>query len=120
MLSSPLIRYALSIAIDRSLMCENIYSNSIPFSPLRPCREEANASFEKGLKELGLTRETFPSLTFNYSHQAKRKTLVETLKNTWHDILGIKINLEENDWNHFRNRLEKGLFEICVTIQESP
>lgn len=119
-LSSSFIRYALSIAIDRSLICENIYKSSKPFAPPKPCREEANAFFERGLKELGLTRETFPILTFTYSHQAKRKTLVETLKNGWHDILGIKIELEENDWNHFRNRLEKGLFEISVTIQESP
>lgn len=118
-LSSPLIRRALSMAIDRSLICETIYPHSTPLSPLKPCKEEANALFEKGLKELGLTRKTFPTLTFSYSHQARREKLALCLQTIWHEVLGISISLEKIEWNIFRTRLEKGLFEICGTIQKT-
>ena len=117
-LSSPWIRRALSIAIDRSLICSAIFIHSSPLFPLLPAKEEANEYFERGLIELGLTKETFPTLTFSFSHQANREKLALCLQSVWQETLGIRINLKEIEWNHFRNRLEKGNFEITGTIQD--
>lgn len=117
-LSSPLIRRALSLAIDRSFICSTIYMHSTPLFPLLPKVDEANHYFERGLKELGLKRENFPTLTFSYSHQARREKLAFCLQAGWQETLGIKISLVEIEWNLFRNRLEKGNFDITGTIQD--
>lgn len=118
-LSSPWIRKALSLAIDRSLICSSIFIHSLPLFPILPAKEEANDCFERGLTELGLTRETFPLLTFSYSHQARREKLALCLQSEWQEILGIKVGLKEIEWNLFRNKLEKGNFEITGTIQDT-
>lgn len=117
-LASTWIRKALSLAIDRSLICSDIFIHSSPLFPLLPDKEEANVYFERGLRELGLTRETFPALTFSYSHQARREKLALCLQSVWQETLGMKIVLKEIEWNLFRNRLEKGNFEITGTIQD--
>jgi len=116
--NSPLIRRALSLAIDRSLISKEIFPHSIPLDPISPSVEEANVLFEQGLKELQLTRNSFPSLTFSYSHQTGREHLAHFLQECWQKILGIKVQLERVEWNLFRNKLENGLFEITATIQD--
>ena len=117
-LASPWIRKALSLTIDRSLICSTIFIHSSPLFPLLPDKEEATHYFERGLRELGLTRETFPALTFSYSPQARRQTLALCLQSVWQEILGIRVDIMENAWNFFRNRLEKGHFEITGTLQD--
>ncbi len=118
LLSSASIRKALSLAIDRAFICQSIFPESVPVAPLHPNAEEANALFDQGLKELGMQRESLPTLTFSYSHQTRREMLAKFLQMTWQKILNIPIRLEQNEWNSFRNKLEKGSFEISGTIQE--
>ncbi len=118
LLSSPSIRKALSLAIDRDFICHSIFPESVPVAPLHPNAEKANALFDEGLKELGMGRENLPPLTFSYSHQTRREMLAKFLQMTWQKILNIPIRLEQNEWNLFRNKLEKGSFEISGTVQE--
>lgn len=120
LLSSSLIRRSLSLAINRSLICETIFPHSEPLAPLIPDPKEAALLFEKGLDELGLTRESFPPLTFSYSHQTRREKLALCLQQSWKEVLGISVGLERVEWNLFRNKLEKGCFEISGTIQDIP
>lgn len=117
-LSCPFIRKALSLSIDRSLICNTIYPHSLPMHPPLPLEEEAKVFFEKGLEALGLTQQTFPKLTFSYSHQTRREKLAQSLQADWKRILGIDVLLEKTEWNLFRNKLEKGQFEISGTIQD--
>lgn len=118
-LSSAPIRKALSLCIDRTGLCDTLFPECIPRPPLFPDPQKANLLFEQGLKELGMSRDCFPRLTFSYSHQTRREVLAESLRSAWQDILGITVHLEKNAWNTFRIRLEKGLFEIAASIQES-
>jgi oligopeptide transport system substrate-binding protein len=124
-LSSPSIRRALSLALNRSIIATHVMVDGRPLSkpipsmllpssaiPLKEDLLEAQAEFEQGLKELGLTKETFPSLTINYSQQANRKSFAEHIQEIWTKAFGIKIQLEAKDWNMFRSDLEKGLYEI--------
>lgn len=118
-LSSPLIRRALSLSIDRSHICKTIFPYSTPVDPLHSAEKEAKILFERGLKELGISRENFPILTFSFSHQTRREMLAQSLKAAWERILKIQICLDQFEWNLFRNKLEKGRFEISGTIQET-
>ncbi len=86
------------------------------FKPLQPDRAAAAHYFETGLEKLGLTRETFPRLTFSYSLQTRRKELASYMQSAWAQSLGIDIQLDGNEWNGFRSKLEKKDFEICGTI----
>ncbi len=118
-LSSVAIRQALSLAIDRSLICQEIYPHSIPVASSTYSKELALSFFEEGLRELKLTRKEFPELTFSYSDQTRRDELAEYLQSAWDKNLGIKVRLKRDKWNHFRSQLEKRNFEICCTIQDT-
>jgi len=118
-LKSQLVRKALSLCIDRSLICNSLFPHCRPLFPFTPSEEEACFLFEKGLKELGLTRDTFPSLTFIYSHQSGRELLALILQAAWQKTLNIKVHIEKTTWNLFRNKLDKRSFEISGTIQDT-
>ncbi len=128
-LSSPLIRQALGMAITRKEITDHILIGGKPLfiplpttllatSGLPAIKEdfaEANKRFDQGLKEIGLTRKTFPPITITYSQQANRKQLAEYLQQSWSRALGIDVQLEPKDWNTLRTHLTQGLFEISFT-----
>ncbi|PIS02836.1 MAG: hypothetical protein COT85_02040 [Chlamydiae bacterium CG10_big_fil_rev_8_21_14_0_10_42_34] len=118
-LSSVPIRRALSLAIDRSLICQEIFPHSIPSTNGNYSKQIAVAFFEEGLRELKLTRESFPTISFSYSDQTRRDELASYLQTTWSNLLGIRVELEKNSWNTFRSKLEHRNFEICGTIQDT-
>lgn len=118
-LSSIPVRQALSLAIDRSVICNEIFPHSTPIEPKVYSKELAKVFFQQGLRELGMTRNSFPILTFSYSNQTRRDQLAEYLQSTWAKTLGIQVRLDKHDWNTFRSHLEKRNFEICGTIQDT-
>lgn len=121
-LESKAIRQALSLAIDRTLICRKIFPHSLPVFLTNYSKElepVATAFFKEGLRELKLTRGTFPALTFSYSDQTRRDQLAKYLQEAWGSILGIEVLLKKDKWNHFRSHLEKRNFEICGTIQDT-
>jgi oligopeptide transport system substrate-binding protein len=122
--ASPLIRKALSLALERSQITRHILVSGKPL--LKPFPEnlvssskkrleestsQAKELFEKGLKELGLTRETFPQITFSYAGQANRKQLAEYIAQTWSRTLGIKVKIQSEEWTVLRANLDKGLYQ---------
>lgn len=125
-LSSPAIRKALSLAVDRKAITEHILIGGHPLEkplpkallPINPSSNlkqdltEAQRLFEMGLKEMGLTKETFPAIVVTYSQQANRKQVAEYLQQAWSSAFGIQVKLENQEWNVLRTNLEKGLYEI--------
>jgi oligopeptide transport system substrate-binding protein len=125
-LSSPAIRRALSLAIDRKAITEHILLGNHPLdkplpyallpgspsSTIQQNIEEAKKSFEEGLKELGLTKESFPPITIAYSQQTGRKQIAEYLQQEWSKAFGIPVKLQNQEWNILRTNLEKGLYDI--------
>jgi len=123
-LTSPSIRQALSLALDRSKITQHILIGGEPLTkPLPPsilpsnlCRKEdvteAKRLLETGLKEMGLTLDKLPPLIITYSQQANRKQLAEYVKETWNEVLGIQVQLEPQEWNLLRTNLEKGQFVV--------
>lgn len=118
LLSSIPIRQSLSLAIDKTRICKEFFPYSIPSSS--PYSEElAMAFFEQGLKELNLTRKTFPKLIFSYSDQTRRDEMASYFQKAWKKTLGIDVEIEKQSWNQFRSHLEKRRFVMCGTIQDT-
>jgi oligopeptide transport system substrate-binding protein len=113
------MRRALSLAIDRTHICKEIFPYSIPAENRTYSKELAAAFFEEALRELKLNRKTFPTLTFSYSDQTRRDELASYLQTTWQNLFGIQIKLQRSNWNTFRSQLEHRNFEICGTIQDT-
>ena len=132
-LSSPSIRKALSMAINRETIAENVFIGNNPLEKplpssllpshthetLREDIAEANRLFNQGLEELGLSRETFPPLVITYSQQANRKQLAEYLQDAWTRALDIQVRLEPQEWNVLRTNLGTGQFEISGAFEAS-
>lgn len=118
LLASPLIRRALSLVLDRSWICSQIFPNSRPEGPILSSKQEAVQLFKRGLEALGWT-EPLPTLTFSYSDHTRRAELAAYLKSVWQETLGLPVRIEAFEWNHFRSNLEKRSFEICGTIQDT-
>lgn len=130
-LSSPHIRQALSLAINRRAITDHILLGGQPSvkplsSQLLPVlhaialKEDpqlAINTFHTGLAELGLTPETFPPLEISYSQQSPRKQIAEYLQETWHKQLGIDVRLKSIEWNVLRSNLEKGLYTISMAYE---
>jgi len=125
-LASPLIRQALSLAVDRSAITKHILIGGKPLGKPLPISlfgentssavgmnlEEAQKRFEQGLNALGYTKATLPPITITYSQQANRKQLATYLQEVWSKTFGIDVRLQAQEWNVLRSNLGKGLFEV--------
>ncbi|MBS0625101.1 MAG: peptide ABC transporter substrate-binding protein [Verrucomicrobia bacterium] len=114
-LSSPLIRRALGLAIDRSYIASHIVHYSTPVGPAHPQIEEAKALFRLAVEKFG----SIPPLTFHYFHHHRSEKLAAYLKHIWQETFDLQIQLEGFEWDQFRSNLEKNNFEISGTIQET-
>lgn len=117
-LRHPLIRHAFSKAIERQALCETIYPKSLPCTPSHIFNGSPRDLFLRGLQELSLSHTNYPPIKFLYSHQTGREKLALLLKERWEAELGIQVCPEKIEWNAFRNKLEKGEFEITATIHQ--
>jgi oligopeptide transport system substrate-binding protein len=132
-LSSPSIRKALSLAINRETITNNVFVGNrplvkpiphalLPLPSTHSLKEdliEAKKLFAQGLEELGLTKENFPPLIITYSQQASRKQMAEYLQDAWTRSLGIQVRLEPQEWNTLRANLGTGQFEISGCFEAS-
>src|SRR3990167_701127 len=130
-LASQNIRQALSLALSRSIVTEHILLGGDPLgkvlSPnlfpinlsIIPKEDliEAQKRFAEGLQELGYTKETFPPLTISYAQQANRKEFAQYLQETWSRAFGIKVQLQQQEWNVLRANLSKGIFDVCAAFE---
>ncbi|MCH9631263.1 MAG: Oligopeptide-binding protein OppA [Chlamydiia bacterium] len=124
------IRKAFAYAIDRKDIVEN-FSESKPttaYSLIPPSltkeqnvklmpdgsKELALHYLELGLKELKLTKETFPKLTFDYFNFEEIKNLAQVLQELWQKNLGIQVNLQGFDVKIFLDKLFKKNFQFCL------
>lgn len=126
-LQSANIRKALAFAINRQEITEHVLQGQLPtpsplpnslnlldsaLLPLQGSVEIAKGFFEEGLKELGLTKESFPPLVLSHSHISGQKQLAEAIQSDWSKILGIPVEIKGSEWNVFFSDLGKGNFQI--------
>ncbi len=117
------LRRALSAAIDRELLGTSLKAQKLSpaysivpdgfktkyyasFSLKTP--QEAMGYFEQALKELNLTRESFPKLTLIYpssNHNILVTQIVQIMQQSWREVLDIDIELETSDLKSVVSRL---------------
>ncbi|MBS0629946.1 MAG: peptide ABC transporter substrate-binding protein [Verrucomicrobia bacterium] len=119
------MRLAFKLALDRKKIIKEVADGSIPFvSPLpfphaqvqdenllSVDRKLAVQLFEEALKELGVTRKTFPLLTLiagSKIHAELNKLLIKQ----WEDVLGIPFRFEEYDFNLHFSKMARGEYQI--------
>ncbi|MFZ0565174.1 MAG: peptide ABC transporter substrate-binding protein [Chlamydiales bacterium] len=121
--SSKWIRQALSKSIDRIFISNSILAEATPlYSPLPESNyleskqlntEELKALFNKGLQEIGLSSEQFPSINLMFYPSEDHTNLILYLKHRWENLFGITIQLQEMGWNQFCDCLDKREFQVC-------
>lgn len=125
-LSSPFIRQALSMVINRREIAQHLTKGADPlFTPFPNTKlvdptflqddnqEEGRKLFAKGLQELGLTKESFPPIKILVLGMTTiHKKLAEYLQEKWETILGIRVELDVRDAAGFYGGLASGNYQI--------
>lgn len=75
--------------------------------------EEAKRLFEIGLKELNLTRETFPTINLSYNTMAAHHRIAQAIAQNWFKTFGIKIELQNMEWKVFLDQLNHKQFQVA-------
>jgi oligopeptide transport system substrate-binding protein len=126
-LASPKIRKAIAWAMNRQEICDSLLQGGetpsysiLPDSLTllkKPTFEDnnpqmANALFEEGLKELGLTRETFPKIVLTHWADPSVQLLAQTEQQLLQQRLGITVELSSLDWNTLQKKFTSGDFQL--------
>ncbi|MCH9626226.1 MAG: Oligopeptide-binding protein OppA [Chlamydiales bacterium] len=123
------IRKALAYAINRQEIVDHVtQAKQMPALSIIPsmkgwggsqlCFEDndqkkAQAFLQKGLEELGLQLKDFPSLTLSYNTSREHQKTAQAIQQQWHNVLGIKIELEHCDWKVYLSKVNKQNYEIA-------
>jgi oligopeptide transport system substrate-binding protein len=112
------IRKAFSLAIDRKTLVDHLFQgeNEVAERLVPKCMKlhseeqslennelQARECFKKGLEELGITLQDFPSVTFLYRNSQNNNSLAQAIQHDWRKVLGVTVNLEANE------------MKVCVT-----
>lgn len=123
------IRQALSLAINRQDLIRYIsQGHELPALTLLPqtmhvkhvdyikdgYEAEAITLFQEALKELNLTIDNFPTLTFSFPNVYSRKLLAQAIQQQWEQTLGLKVILQSVEWQTFLSDLKNGRFHLSA------
>jgi oligopeptide transport system substrate-binding protein len=124
-LDDPLVRRALSLAIDReSLVTFITRGGQVPtadlvpaglagyrglglpiFDPVAARRLLAEAGYPEG--------SDVPPITLIYNTSEGHKQIAEAIQQMWKQHLGVTVNLENQEWNVFLSNAGRTNFQIC-------
>ncbi|MGH4039219.1 MAG: peptide ABC transporter substrate-binding protein [Sphaerochaeta sp.] len=121
------VRQAISYAIDRESMVENIVGSGIPSWGLIPDMEgydsiefpfddydEACQIAQEKLADAGYPNGIgFPDITILYNSNESNKKIAELIQANLKDVLGIKVILENQEWGTFISNRDSGQFQIA-------
>lgn len=128
--SNEKIRKALSMAINRKSIVENIVQkgeeaglSAIPAVLRGTARtfiedneiEKARALFHEGLAELGLTKEQFQP-TLIYTSFEPHSNVSQALQDQWRRVLGINVTLQQHEVKVFLDKLQRRDYEFALTV----
>lgn len=77
-------------------------------------KELAKHYFHLGLKELGITEEQFPLLTFTYMNTEQFKELSQIFQETWQEVLGVQIAIESLETKILIDKMQKKNFQFSL------
>lgn len=121
------IRKALGYAINRKEIVEHVtQGGQIPATCLVPPMPGWNSLnlfkdgndkaavelFKKGLEELGLLPEKFPTITLSFNTNREHQRIAQAIQQQWKKVLGIDIQLLHFDWKVYLSKISSQNFEI--------
>lgn len=127
-LNNAALRKALCLAINRREIVDNITKGGqdpafalVPPELIAQQKKyfndgdavDAQRFFAQALKELGLTVETFPTLSLAYNTMQGHHLIAQAIQQQWHKVLGIQVELENKEWKVFLDEVYKGQFQIA-------
>ncbi len=75
---------------------------------------KARQYFEKGLKELDITREQFPTLEISFNTEPNLHfKIAQAIQQQWNKSLGIKTRLRNTEWKVYLDELAHKKFDIA-------
>lgn len=127
------IRKALSLAIDREALSQHVIEMnmdpatrllppaSFPRALQTPDYPKARDYFEKGCAELGVTVDTFPSISLSYNAGVGMHfKLVQAIQQQWKEVLGINSQLVTLEWKVYLDALSHRNFQVARLGASSP
>jgi oligopeptide transport system substrate-binding protein len=120
------MRQAFNFAVNRIEVAKNVpFAPEAAFSPLPLIhtgitdrslvygdKKLAVKLFEEALKEMGLTRESFPILTLCLSGGTGREKVAQSLIKQWEEVFGISCRLEIYEFHVLFPKMLEGDFQI--------
>lgn len=74
--------------------------------------EEAQAKFQAGLEELGITAEEFPALEIGFNTDANHEPKVDFLVEQWRQAFDVEVTPVGLEWGAYLSRLGEDPFDI--------
>lgn len=124
-LDNPLLRRALALAIDREALVRHVTrGGQIPAADLVPdgvagYRALGRPLFDpegarRLLAEAGYASgAAVPAITLTYNTSEGHKQVAEAVQQMWKDVLGIRVELENQEWKVFLSTAEMNNFQLC-------
>ena len=124
-LDNLLLRQSLALAIDREALVAHVTrGGQIPSADLVPdglagYRGPGRPRFDpvearRLLTEAGYARGVdVPPITLTYNTSEGHKQVAEAIQQMWKKELGIKVELENLEWNVFLQAAERTNFQVC-------
>ncbi len=122
-LADPRVRRALSLAIDRRSITEDIVLTGTPASGFvpeaipgydtQPYLGQNVEEAQRLLTEAGYPGgDGFPVLDYHLSNSDTSREIAEAIQNMWDRQLGIRVRLVSSEFKVYLNRLNEGNFQI--------
>ncbi len=125
-LTSRLVRQALSLSVSRKYITQKIFPQHTPlYSPLpaalsslkegiKENTKQAVQFFQEGLKTLRLNRKNIPLLKLSLCDMLYFVDLGNYLKQTWEETFGINVELDISKWNRFYQKFWAKDYQMCA------
>jgi oligopeptide transport system substrate-binding protein len=123
------IRKAFALAINRQEIVEHIIQGknepalgfipklmSLQKEPYFPDHQEelARSYLDKGLSELGISKEELPKIVLLYASLGPNNKLVQAVQQDWQRVLGVFAELEANEKKAFFSRLGQQDYQLAI------
>ncbi len=123
-LQDPRVRQALSHAIDRKAICDNVFRGYTPAYAMTPPMGDyqppqiAGSDPEKARKlfaEAGFPGgKGFPRLKILIASRETAATLAQAVQAMWREVLGIEVEIENKEWNAYIVAMQQLDYDIAA------
>jgi oligopeptide transport system substrate-binding protein len=123
------IRQAFSYAVDRAAISTHLLQGGqLPATGFVPPEMGldklsffkdhntalAQSLFDQALKEMGLTRETFPEVAISYAQSERNHQIAQAVQQQWSQTFDLPIKLQTTELKVHYQRLKNQEYQVCI------